>query len=396
MPRLRPFKALRYPATRGAVASQRLIDDPSAATEAEKRAWTRQDPVHPVHLLDAPNPEAVLRRWRDDGSLAEDVQAAFHVLEIQPAGDFTRKVRYLLGALAQDDDATPDVERTAPLEDEPRPVPGGCLLPAVAADDHLVLRSLLSEITSRAPAPFETRSDGHVLRLWRVDDPTLHQRVFQTLEDVLIRPLGPAPEGGPRLAAVVPLSDPGLQIRPIHRALKGVPTFHEERFLTLVRDYARIYDLDAKLDTPAGRAEARERMALLSAGNHAVLFVMPGGRGKILRFRQALELTHIKAVPRNPTLRSLDLALLNALVLRTVLGVHEPESPTNASIFPVPSLEQLTDQVNAGLFQAGFGLNPPPVWEIRAVMEARQELPPRTLMLDPAPPAGLLYLAPEG
>jgi hypothetical protein len=51
--------------------------------------------------------------------------------------------------------------------------------------------------------------------------------------------------------------------------------------------------------------------------------------------------------------------------------------------------------VLAGTFQAGFALNPPPLWEVRAVMEAAQTLPPKTLRVAPAPPAGLLFLDPE-
>ena len=233
--------------------------------------------------------------------------------------------------------------------------------------------------------------------MWRIADGAMHARMLQALEDVLIRPLGPAPETRACLTALAPLSDPELETRAIHRAIRGVETFDEEKFLTLVQGYARVYALEAPLTTPAGHAEARERLGTLASGGfHAVLLVLPGGRGKVLRFRQALDLAHIKAVPRNPTLRSLDLALLNALVLRTVLGLSEPEAPSHPHVFAVPSLESLVAQVAGGVFQAGFALNPPPLWEVRAVMEARQQLPPRTLMLEPVPPAGLLFLSPEG
>ena len=51
--------------------------------------------------------------------------------------------------------------------------------------------------------------------------------------------------------------------------------------------------------------------------------------------------------------------------------------------------------VESGLFQAGFALNPPPVWEVRAVMEAAATLPSKTLRVEPLPPAGLLFLDPE-
>jgi uncharacterized protein (DUF1015 family) len=108
-----------------------------------------------------------------------------------------------------------------------------------------------------------------------------------------------------------------------------------------------------------------------------------------------LDLAHLKAAPRNPTLRSLDLALLNALVLRTVLGIKDPEAPGHPNVFAVQGLESLVRGVEEGKFQAGFALNPPPLWEVRAVMEAAQTLPSKTLRVEPAPPAGLLFLDPE-
>ncbi len=64
-------------------------------------------------------------------------------------------------------------------------------------------------------------------------------------------------------------------------------------------------------------------------------------------------------------------------------------------MFAVQGLDALVRGVQAGTYQAGFALNPPPLWEVRAVMEAAQTLPPKTLRVAPAPPAGLLFLDPE-
>jgi hypothetical protein len=193
----------------------------------------------------------------------------------------------------------------------------------------------------------------------------------------------------------VPLSDPGLHLEPVHRAISRLETFDEDTFLTLVTAYARVYDLEEPLTTGKGRAAAHERLATMVRGQHAVLLVLPGGRGKILRFRQGLDLAHLKGAPRSPTLRSLDLALLNALVLRTVLGIREPEAPAHPNVFAVEHVEELVRGVERGVYQAGFALNPPPLWEVRAVMEAAQTLPSKTLRVEPAPPTGLLFLDPE-
>jgi hypothetical protein len=284
-----------------------------------------------------------------------------------------------------------------PLEHDPYRPRSWCAEPAVtlAADDHGVLRSLLAEASERAGVVWQGVFEGSRVVLRRIEPSAISKRIQAVLDEAPLRPLAALDERHPALAAVVPLSDPGLQLEPIHRALKGVDTFKEETFLTLVTAYARIYELDEPLTSPRGLAAARERLSTLISGHHAVLLVLPEGRGKILRFRQGQDLAHLKGAPRNPTLRSLDLALLTALVLRTVLGITDPEEPGHSQVFPVRELEGLVQGVHSGLYQAGFALNPPPIWEVRAVMEAAATLPPWTMRVAPLPPAGLLFLDPE-
>ncbi len=350
MANVHPFRALRYSSMGGSELSARLLAHPSQVSEVEVRHLARKDPLHSGHLFSAADPSALLRQWQGNGALEEGAE--------RPA--------------------------RPPLE----PVV------AVAADDQQVLRRLLAGAAAIRPPDWESHADGQPLRLWRLASTPLWGQLQSYLDEVQVRPLAPLPEGVPCLAAVVPLSDPGLTFKPIHRGIQGVETFQAERFLTVTSGYARVYDLQAPLNDPAGLAVAREQLASLATGNHAVLLVLPGGEGKILRFRQRLDLAQIKAAPKNPTLRSLDLALLNALVLRTVLGLQAPEEAGHPNVFAVPKLEDLVAQVQAGVFQAGFALNPPPLWEVRAVIEAGQRLPAGTLAIDPAPPSGLLFLAP--
>lgn len=368
MARVLPFKALRFASltdTAGQVA----------------------------RLHDAPDPWAAVKRWFEAGELVAE-PSSLYVVETQSADSLTRRppVRFLLGAMKADDEGLLELERAPDRNAMPDLAP----VPVLAADDHGVLRGILEEVALQGVHVWESVVDHQRLRMWRVAGGGLARRLRSALAEVPARPHGKVPSKGAFLAAVVPLSEPGLELAPYHRGLKGLATFDPGRFLALVGDYARTYELDAPLNTGAGLDAARERLATISRGQHAVLFVLPDGQGKLLRFRQGLELEHIPAVPRSPTLRSLDLALLNALVLRTVLGISDPEAPGHANVHPVVSLDELVRKVEEGVFQAGFALNPPPVWEVRAVMEAAQSLPPRTVRLGPLPPAGLLFLDPLG
>ncbi len=388
MARVLPFRALRYASLED--ARTRLHPDLPHLSDTERRRLSQTDPLHVVRLYDAPDPWAQLRRWEKDGHLVAE-PPAMYLVETQAADKLLRQppVRFLLAAMRAEGD-TSEMERsgdrilTAPLG----PVP------VLAADDQQVLRTLFAEVAADNFPVWEARMDEAFVRLWRIGAGGMQRRIRATLDEMPSRPHGPIPASGPFLSAVVPLADPGLRMVPFHRGLRGLTTFSPDTFLRLVADYARLYELDAPLDSPRGLASARERLAQLSVGQHAVLLVLPEGQGRLLRFRMGLELDHIPAAPKSPTLRSLDLALLNALVLRTVLGIKDPESPAHPNVFPVAGLEALVTQVGQGVFQAGFALNPPPVWEVRAVMEAAQALPPRTMRLWPTPPTGLLFLDP--
>ncbi|WP_434389875.1 DUF1015 family protein [Melittangium boletus] len=380
MARVLPFSAL-IPS----LESHLSADAAGAAFNAPPRASS----VRP--LLDRVDPTAELGRWREAGSLLRDARPALYLAEVHnPEGVLgAPPVRFLLCALAPD--------AAEPLESEPYRPRSAQVEPTVtlAADDHGVLKGLLAEAAERGSVVWQGTFQGAPMSLRRIEPSPVARRIQAVLDDAPLRPLAELDARRPSLAAVVPLSDPGLHFEPVHRAIKGVSTFQEDTFLRLVTAYARVYELDEPLTSARGVTLARERLATLVRGQHAVLLVLPEGRGKILRFRQGLDLAHLKAAPRNPTLRSLDLALLNALVLRTVMGIQEPEAPGHPQVFAIQGLDALVRDVQAGTFQVGFALNPPPLWEVRAVMEAAQSLPPKTLRVEPAPPAGLLFLDPE-
>jgi hypothetical protein len=386
MARVLPFRAVTpaSPASAGRLwqASQPLSD-------AERRALLA-DASHGLHLAQALDPRAQLSRWLASGQLQREARPSFHVLEVQAPRWGEAPARFVFGLV-------PAGEALTPLEEGAKPVAAPLVEPtlALAADDHGVLRELLAEVAESAPVVLEGTLEERRWRLLHEEAGARTRRLQGVLEEGLVRPLAPLEGSGPHLTAVLPLSESGFRLRSVHRALRGVETFREDTFLALVAGYARVQPLDAPLTSARGLAEARERLATQAAGTHAVLLVLPGGQGRVLRFRQRLDLGQIKAVPRNPTLRSLDLALLNALVLRTVLGLKDPELPAHPQVFTVGSLEELVEGVEAGTYQVGFGLNPPPVWEVRAVMEAHETLPPRTLRVDPMPPAGLLFGDPE-
>ena len=386
MARVVPFRALRFASLEA--LPRRAIDD-IAAVRDQGRRLSAEDPLHVLRLYAAADPWAALWSWEAAGHLVSE-DPALYLVEARPADPFERRapVRFLLGAMESD---VPELEQEVDRSPQPPLEP----VPVLAVDDQHVLRDRFAEAAEQRAPDWESVVGSERIRTWRLGAGAQTRRIRAAVEEARARPLGQIPEHGPFLAAIVPLSEPGLRLVPFHRGLRDLSTFSPDRFLALVADYARIYDLELPLNTPEGLEEGRERLADLAPRHHGFLLVLPGGDGKLLRFRQGLELSQIRAAPRSPTLRSLDLALLNGLVLRTVLGLRDPEVPEHPNVRPVGSIEEMVRAVEAGVFQAGFALNPPPVWELRAVIEAAQALPPRTMRLSPAPPTGLLFLDPR-
>ena len=380
MARVLPFSALLP-----SLESHLEADDGGAAFNAPPRSSF----IRP--LLDRVDPTAELGRLRAAGAVLRDARPSLYLAEVYSAAGRLGgpPVRFLLCALSPD--------AAEPLETGAYRPRSAQVEPALtlAADDHGVLRDLLAEAAERSSVVWQGTFEDAPVSLRRIEPSPVSRRIQAALDEAPLRPLAELDERRPSLAAVVPLSDPGLHFEPVHRAICGLETFDEDTFLKLVTAYARIHDLEEPLTSPRGVGLANEQLTTLVRGHHAVLLVLPGGRGKILRFRQGLDLAHLKGAPRNPTLRSLDLALLNALVLRTVLGIKDPEDPNHPHVFAVQGTASLVRGVESGMFQAGFALNPPPLWEVRAVMEAAQTLPSKTLRVEPALPAGLLFLDPE-
>ncbi len=388
MPRLRPFTALRFVTEGPARVSWAVGPGRERAASAAGAAW-----VHAGALLGSADPSALVKTWSTQGELVMETEGLY-VVETAPLsprpGRSGAPARFLVGVMEPDDDVLTPFEQQAP---EATLAMAQCV-PVLAADDQHSLEEAMSAI-ARLPPRDAWVSEGFTVRLWKVDEPGQWRRLEDVLSEMILRPLWSLPAGRRALAAIAPVFDEAVDLRPIHRGLTHLPTFNAERFLAVVKDYARVYEVEAPLTTSQGLEAARERMAALASRSHAVLLVLPGGQGRILRFRQDLDLAHLKAAPRSPTLRSLDLALLESVVLQTVLGLREPQAPVHGNLFSVASAPRVVDQVNSSVFQAGFVLNPPPRWELRAVMEAAQSLPPRTLYLEGGPPVGLLFLAPE-
>jgi len=115
-------------------------------------------------------------------------------------------------------------------------------------------------------------------------------------------------------------------------------------------------------------------------------------------FRQAYRLTlrdpgiAAAALPeRSEAYRSLDTAVLEALVLRGALGLSEHDIADQRGVGYAKSTVAALDAVESGAVDAGFFMRATPIEQVRAVAAAGESMPPKSTFFYPKVPTGLVF-----
>jgi uncharacterized protein (DUF1015 family) len=280
-------------------------------------------------------------------------------------------------------------------------------------DDRGEIAARFEPLAARAPdAVGRTERDGTEHRLWRVDDPVWiagfqaelaplrvyiadgHHRYLSALSYARwCEERGAGPEGAHRwvLACFTSMADPGVTLRPTHRVVRGLPALDAGKLFTLLDEHFEVEVVGVDPAGAAGRAWALRRLAEAGRSAHAFLALARGdARFRLLLLKEGIDLAHVAALPKNPTLRALDAELLDGLVLRNVLGI-DPDAPAaGAHLAYAAGPDEAVARVLEGGAEAAFLLNPTPIWQVRAVAEAREVMPRSSATIFPRLPGGLV------
>jgi uncharacterized protein (DUF1015 family) len=294
MPRFEPFTGLRYDTAR--VDLSMVVCPPYDVIGPEERARlvsrhsanaVRVELPEPDHRsgLDRYDSAAnQLLRWQDEGILVEDPGPSLYAYRmVSPDGHATNGI---IGGLGLDDDSAATIfphEQTLPKARSDR----FDLLAATRANLSpiwgLSLTTGLSRIVERSDPPQAEALDGDGVRhqLWVVDDPETVRAVQEAVDasGVVLadghhryetaRTYRQGRIGDPAsdliMALIVELSPDQLSVRPIHRALAGLPDG-----LDLVDACSSWFDL-----TRVGDFDERSTSALGETG--ALALLMPSG-----------------------------------------------------------------------------------------------------------------------
>jgi uncharacterized protein (DUF1015 family) len=430
-----PFRGLRYhPGQVGDLA--KVIAPPyDAISPAEQRALHDRSPHNVVRLeYGEAHPDdgehnnrytraaATLAQWLDSGVLLQDDGPAFYVYdqEFEHAGARYRR-RALLTRVGLEDWAKGAVrphERTMPRPKEDRlRLLRACRantspIFALYRDPQGAVSNALQDATSgRSPlAVAEAANERHTL--W----PLSEEKVQRWLQQQFAPASLYIADGHHRyetalayrdeqraaaaswtshepenfvFAGLTAAEDPGLLILPIHRLVQ-LPQA-DDSILERLRQYLAVEEVTSAQSH--GQAAPQRLLELVTErGRSASAFGLcwPGERLFLLTAEDPQGLV-ARLCPDCPAQwRTLDVAVLELALLKTILGVNAKPIGEGGAIAITSDAHEAWQEVQAGHYPAAFLLNPVPVEKVLAVADAGQRMPPKTTFFHPKLATGLV------
>ena len=406
MAEVQPLRALHYDFdTAGPLAD--VISPPYDVIDAAQRERLLARSPNNVVAIDLPagdDPYAAaaqtLQRWIAGGVVVRDADPALWALRQTYTGPDGRRLarRGLLGRVKVQEYGPGRIrphERTHPGPKEARlrltRATKANLSPIFALHSGDAWAALAPEGEPWAAA---TDDENTLCELWRVTNPERiaaaqgvlapselliadgHHR-YETAR-VYAEEAG-EPEAGYVLMCLVSLDDPGLTVFPTHRLVKVAA----DRRQALRDTLEELFELEpiepADLRPPDG--EGPLQLGYIDSFHEQAF--------RLTLRDQATAAAALAAFP--DAYQRLDTAILEALILKGPLGLHEDDiAHLNGLGYSRTDAEAL-ELVSAGRFDAAFFMRSTPIDQVRAIAAAGVNMPPKSTFFYPKVPTGLLF-----
>lgn len=240
-----------------------------------------------------------------------------------------------------------------------------------------------------------TDADGTVHRVWRVEDPAIHEAVTSELAEAeLLIADGHhryetawtyadeiGGDGAHRytLMCLTSLDDPGLTVFPTHRLLKGLDPGAQKALAEGIRAHFDLEEVDPAAIDPAGR-EGTGVLGYIDAHFRRALR---------LRLKDPARLED-QLGDRSQAYRELDAAILETLLLKEALGMSDEDIGAKRGLGYVKDTAGALDALDEG-WDCAFLLRPTPVDQVRAVAAAGETMPPKSTYFFPKLLTGIVF-----
>jgi uncharacterized protein (DUF1015 family) len=425
---VRPFRAIRYATSPGADVSALTAPPYDVIDAAARASLLARDPHNVVALelpegaLDPAEPDgryAVAARrwtqWRDDGVLVEDDDPAVYVVEqaYEHRGRTIRRRAFVAAVTLEPFSAGVILphERTLPkaiadrLEMTRATAANLSQVFGMFADRAGATDAVFEAAMSTDPLARATDDDGVLSTLWALRDPAAiadltahlaHERIFiadghhryttaLAYRDERRSSSPDSAEEPPAydsvMMALVNMDDPDLIVYPTHRVADAPAAFDPNAFREALAGHFTVED------APASDALA----ALAAAGHTGPAFLVRTRDGVTSLVTLRPDIDHAPAFPprTSEAWRSLDVAVLQELILDPLLGIH-PDRPE--------TLERLSfvKDADAAIAMAGehdvaFVMNATRMDQLAKVAGGGEIMPQKSTYFYPKLLSGLLF-----
>ncbi|MDY6908611.1 MAG: DUF1015 domain-containing protein [Thermodesulfobacteriota bacterium] len=435
MAEIAPFRGLRYNPLRVADLNQVVIPPYDVISPEEQDFFHALSPYNMIHLelgkasqedTERENPHTragcFLDAWRSEGVLIRDEVPSLYHYEL----DYTLGSRRLtrkgfVGLLRLEDFSTgrvrPHEKTFSKVKSERLGLMLSChanLSPVFAlySDPEGRVEALFQDREVSPCASFRDRN-GLDHRLRRVTSPNVFRELRRLMQDRMIfiadghhryetalkfRDIlrERHPGAGPRapfefvMVYLSPMEGEGLSILPTHRLLKHVGRDAFERALPAAEAFFQVTPFDATEERDRRRwmarlseaAEARRTAVGVAVHGGSKLFLLTARDDRMRRFLDD------QGVPG--VLQSLDVVILDRVVLRRILGLSESFLSDPRNIQFSHDLDEGLTRVLSGVNDLGFFVNPTRVDQVRDVASAGLIMPHKATYFYPKVSSGLV------
>jgi uncharacterized protein (DUF1015 family) len=426
MPRIAPFRALRFDSSR-LPDTARVIAPPYDVISPELREVLETQHERNIVHLDLPRGDgdakydsaaAMLDAWISDGSLREDSEPAIYRYEQSFSFDtctgprsYTRKGFFALILLS------PFADRIVLPHEHTLSGPKADRFKLIKTtqahfseifvlyrDPQAQAEAVLERAANRTPDIDATTPDGCRHKLWVITDKDAiaavaaamapkqvmiadgHHR-YETMVGIrdALRPAGVAPgqsqaDFGPMFFARA--EDPGLLVLPTHRMVHGLA---ESALDTLAERCKPWFEVESGHESDAASLGERLRRQ----GEVAVSFAVRRPKQETtlwLRLRKDADLSKLGP----PTLGCLDVSVLHGLILDPLLGIGAEAMAKQQNLTYSHDLRETLERVTSGKVQAGFIMNATKTNQVLDACEAGFVLPQKSTYFQPKLATGLV------
>lgn len=426
MAEIRPFAAIRYRSD--ADLSAVTCPPYDVLSPEERQALIDRSPYATARLI-LPEGEGDAKygtaaelwsRWQQEGILQQDAVPGLYVMRTGFTEPGTNGVRRhhlgLIGLLRLHDYADKVVlphERTLsrPKEDRLNLLRATNAnfesIMALVEDPEGGLYQALEAVTEGRPIADFNGDDQQRHTLWKVEDSSTVATLsgFVAPQPVFIadghhryetsvayaKETGALGTDRPEaflLTTLLSFADPGLVLLPTHRLVRGTPS---EATTSLFRHLEEFFDVHEE-----DLADLEGRLRVAVANQPVFGMVLPSGTVFRVTARDASRLDANLPADLHPSLRKLDVILLQHLVLDRVLGIPAAEVATTDRLAYTRDAKEAYQRVHNGEFDVALLLGRPPVEAVRDVSLAGEVMPQKSTFFYPKLLSGLVLRRLDG